>query len=291
MTYPFGPDGYLRFPTTAGGAEDAGGRLDGYVARQEAGGERFTRDFLLPYLENMGVGPGSGPDGAPGRVLDAGCGAGEAVAGIVAEGVEAVGVDLPKAAAHWASLGRDRERFVCGDVTDLPFADDVFDVVTAFGVIEHVGTLVGHLTLAPDAEERRIAFARELIRVAAPGGRIVLSCPNRAFPLDLHHGPTDAASPNRPVRSAIARRTGISVHAPWGRQALVSFGDVAALFAGPGRKIRALPATGYFAFTSVPAPLRRVVGTYFERLPGRLRSTAVNPFVIAEISVGAADAG
>lgn len=52
---------------------------------------------------------------------------------------------------------------VCGSAMALPFADEVFDVVTAFDVVEHC-----------ESETQAMA---ELTRVLAPGGRLLLSVP------------------------------------------------------------------------------------------------------------------
>jgi SAM-dependent methyltransferase len=52
---------------------------------------------------------------------------------------------------------------VCGSATALPFADDTFDVVAAFDVVEH-------------CEPEQLAIS-ELTRVLAPGGRLLLSVP------------------------------------------------------------------------------------------------------------------
>ena len=52
---------------------------------------------------------------------------------------------------------------VVGSATDLPFGDATFDVVSAFDVVEHC---------ADDARA-----VRELMRVLAPGGRMLLSVP------------------------------------------------------------------------------------------------------------------
>ncbi len=54
----------------------------------------------------------------------------------------------------------------------LPFADDTFNVVFSHEVIEHV---------ADD-----VLAAREMVRVARPGGRIVVFCPNRWWPFETH---------------------------------------------------------------------------------------------------------
>src|SRR4030095_10099409 len=55
----------------------------------------------------------------------------------------------------------------CADAARLPIAADAFDVVTSFETVEHV----------PDAS----ALLHALRRVLRPGGKLVLSTPNRAF--------------------------------------------------------------------------------------------------------------
>ncbi len=52
---------------------------------------------------------------------------------------------------------------VCGSATALPFADEIFDVVAAFDVVEH-------------CDDDVLAMA-ELTRVLVPGGRLLLSVP------------------------------------------------------------------------------------------------------------------
>jgi len=52
---------------------------------------------------------------------------------------------------------------VCGSATALPFADEAFDVVSAFDVVEHCDDDAGAVS--------------ELARVLAPGGRMLLSVP------------------------------------------------------------------------------------------------------------------
>jgi SAM-dependent methyltransferase len=54
----------------------------------------------------------------------------------------------------------------------LPFADNTFDVVFSHEVLEHV------------ADDR--LCARELVRVARPGGQIVIFVPNRAYFFETH---------------------------------------------------------------------------------------------------------
>lgn len=96
-------------------------------------------------------------DGLPcgGRLLDVGCGTGALVQAARATGADAIGVepDPEMAAVATGALGDGVQ--VAG-LPDLPHADDGFDVVTANFVLNHV-------------DDPR-SGARELARVAAPGG-------------------------------------------------------------------------------------------------------------------------
>ncbi len=65
-----------------------------------------------------------------------------------------------------------RPRIVVAPVEELPFGDGSFDVVFSHEVIEHV------------RDDR--AAAREMVRVAAPGGKIVIFAPNRRYPFETH---------------------------------------------------------------------------------------------------------
>lgn len=96
-------------------------------------------------------------DGLPrtGRLLDVGCGTGALVRAARDAGAEAIGVEPdPEMAAVARSLLGDE--VVVAGLPELPFADDGFGVVIASFVLNHV-------------DEPR-AGARELARVAAPGG-------------------------------------------------------------------------------------------------------------------------
>ena len=89
------------------------------------------------------------------RLLDVGCGTGELVRQARSAGLDAIGVepDPEMAALAGDVLGED---VVAAGLPDLPYADDGFDVVLAGFVLNHV--------------DHPRAAARELARVAAPGG-------------------------------------------------------------------------------------------------------------------------
>lgn len=102
------------------------------------------------------------------RVVDVACGTGNGALLAMAHGATAVGVDveprlLEVARARAAALGDAAAslRWVEGDGAALPLPDEAFDaVLSLFGVM-----------YVPD----QAAAARELARVCAPGGRVVLT--------------------------------------------------------------------------------------------------------------------
>jgi len=106
------------------------------------------------------------------RVLDDGCGIGTYVAKLSELAAEVYGLDYEhdRVAEGAGRLGRPG--LVCGAGEDLPFRDAVFDLVLSNEVIEHV------------RDDRR-ALA-EMTRVTRPGGRIVIFCPNRWYPVEQH---------------------------------------------------------------------------------------------------------
>jgi SAM-dependent methyltransferase len=111
------------------------------------------------------------------RVLDAGSGTGYGSALLRAAGATQVtGIDVAEdVVAAAGAAAPDGVRFEVGDVRNLAYPDDSFDVVTCFEVIEHIA-------------EQADALA-EIARVLAPGGILLVSSPNRDVytPGNPHH--------------------------------------------------------------------------------------------------------
>ena len=102
----------------------------------------------------------------PARILDAGCGVGRYTIPLAMREYEVMGVDISSLAITELDNVRLRRNMQMGlaaaDVCHLPFRDNTFDAVVAFGVLQHL------------LEEERRGVPLEFARVLVPGGTIVI---------------------------------------------------------------------------------------------------------------------
>jgi 2-polyprenyl-3-methyl-5-hydroxy-6-metoxy-1,4-benzoquinol methylase len=131
------------------------------VERLEVGGRgRISSGDQLSYHYELALGHLRPAD----RVLDVACGAGFGVRMLAGRCAGVVGVDLDEQSIA-AARAADPDRagaYVVADATHMPFADCAFEAVVSFETLEHVPQL---------------AFLREVRRVLAPGGLLLLSTP------------------------------------------------------------------------------------------------------------------
>jgi SAM-dependent methyltransferase len=107
------------------------------------------------------------------QVLDVASGAGFGMQMLRQAGACPIGLDYDAHALSQVLSVEPKARLVHADATCLPFHPHSLDLVVSFETIEHV----------PDAQ----ALVREVRRVLKPGGRLVLSTPNRAFGPEERH--------------------------------------------------------------------------------------------------------
>jgi SAM-dependent methyltransferase len=98
------------------------------------------------------------------RILDAGCGSGRNMVELARHG-PVTGIELSNTSVEVAR-GRAVGDVIAGSVLEMPFEDDSFDLAASLDVIEHLEDDLGAL--------------RELRRVVAPGGSLLVTVP--AYP-------------------------------------------------------------------------------------------------------------
>lgn len=105
-----------------------------------------------------------------GPILDNGCGLGAYLNAMAPFSRQRFGLELE---IDRAVDALDASQGVAQGVGErLPFADNSFNFVFSNEVIEHVGD---------DAH-----YAAEMVRVTRPGGKILIFCPNRWYPVEQH---------------------------------------------------------------------------------------------------------
>jgi SAM-dependent methyltransferase len=116
-------------------------------------GEPAWHDVFIAVLDQARIGKGT-------RHLDIGCGAGGALVLSRERGAHVSGFD---ASENMANLARERlpgAKILVGDMEDLPFIDETFDVVTGINTFQF-------------ARDQRKAFA-EAARVTRKGGSVTM---------------------------------------------------------------------------------------------------------------------
>jgi SAM-dependent methyltransferase len=105
-----------------------------------------------------------------GRILDDGAGLGTYLAAFAPYSDQRFGLEIE---AERARIAKTRATGVALGVGEaLPFPDNSFNFVFSNEVIEHV------------QDDTR--YAREMVRVARPGARILIFAPNRWYPVEQH---------------------------------------------------------------------------------------------------------
>lgn len=250
-----------------------------YAEIQELSSVRTYKEYVKPLLikEQFKM------------VLNVGCGIGRELSLLREEGYDAYGIDIPSLSRFWSKSGNDPGHFFCCDAARMPFSDDFFDVTYSLGVIEHIGTKNGHSLLSHNYWELRQRYANEILRVTKPGGRIIIACPNKSFPIDIQHGPENSPGLKNRFRVYIFKKMGINIHPVFGTYHLLSYREVKRLFGvnGGTHSFEPLPLKGYFGFTAFKSsflkPFLKLATVYVNNLPGFLRTSFLNPYILAQI--------
>jgi SAM-dependent methyltransferase len=151
------------------------------VAAQRAGQQHKVDYFLIPTMKRYGMGPNV-------KVLSIGCGMGFDVLRLRSYGYDAIGCDFGGRTQAWLENGLDANFAFLADAADLPVANETYDVVFLWHVIEHFGCVDGNQIMAANADSIRSRIVESIRSILKPGGLCIVGTPNRMFPLDQYHG-------------------------------------------------------------------------------------------------------
>ena len=105
-----------------------------------------------------------------GKVFEIGVGLGAYLSRLAQHAQQAIGLDVEHERTMQAHQHVDQ--VVCGVGEFLPFPQNNFDLILSNEVLEHV------------QDDRK--SVEEMVRTIKPGGRILLFCPNRGYPVETH---------------------------------------------------------------------------------------------------------
>ncbi len=105
-----------------------------------------------------------------GKVLENGCGVGMYVEKMTELGAKVAGLEFDFERAREAHINSERIVSAAGEF--LPLPSSTFDLILSHEVIEHV--------------QSDLHAIQEMIRVLRKGGRLILFCPNRGYPVETH---------------------------------------------------------------------------------------------------------
>jgi SAM-dependent methyltransferase len=104
------------------------------------------------------------------RILDIGCGVGAFVRRLREFSAEVYGTDIDRESVVRGTEAVPNLGLAVGEY--MPFKDATFDVILLHEVLEHV--------------DNDVETLKEARRLLAPGGKVVIFCPNRLYPFETH---------------------------------------------------------------------------------------------------------
>lgn len=130
---------------------------DSYIPRtplRKKGDKPYLYAYWRRYLKKLKT---------QGKLLDIGCGIGLFLMRMQ-DIYESYGVDISDYAVEQAKRTAVKAKIICSNVTQLPFENEFFDIITAFDTVEHLKELD--------------LFFKNTGRILKSGGLLIISTPN-----------------------------------------------------------------------------------------------------------------
>ncbi len=198
-----------------------------YIEEVRTKNIRRTLEFTIPLLKHLINIENKNKI----KILSVGCGNGEDVETLVDYGFNGTfGIDIDK---DWEREWRNKkhkEKLFLMDARNTLFPDNFFDIILCYDIIEHMGEGKSY----SERKKEREKFANEILRILKKEGYIILTTPNKLFPLDTGHG---------------VNKYGVRIHFPWREDFLLSYSEIKTLF--KNCKIKTIPFGKYWIFKKV----------------------------------------
>jgi trans-aconitate methyltransferase len=123
--------------------------------------------FLLPAWHRLGL-------RLSGRVLDLGCSEGALLNALEIRASCYVGVELKRALLAEAKKRFPKHQFIRADIRHLPFRSEVFNLIFAVSMFEHIPTNDLYHTV------------KQVTELLLQEGQVAVQIPNSRFPIELH---------------------------------------------------------------------------------------------------------
>ena len=258
------------FPELIVGERFEDDKNEALLCYEEEANANTTRNFWIPLFRRLWS-----DDTRAARILSVGCGTGVDIDLLTAEGYDCVGIDCGNRTDVWPRR-RNPERLLLANGKNLPFEEGAYDFAFCGCVFPHVGVKGDSSEVTQTYREERLALAKEMTRVLKPGGKVIVSSPNRNCPFDIFHGRDNGSYrpqinyPNKPF--------------------LLSISDYERLFGEAGcGSARALPAEKYWGFVKsrrslkgriLALPVRFVIWLTSRSWMAFLRGSPLSPWIV-----------
>lgn len=216
-------------------------------------------------------------------ILSVGCGAGSDIEELNRLGAEAYGMDFAYRARQWGVNDYNKHWLFVSSSDRIPFPVEYFDLIFCFGVIEHVSEELALKKNYASLDRERRSFLKDLFDVLKPGGMMIITSPNRNFPLDFQHNAYGWLN--------FLSRLSIYAHSPFTRF-LESYYSLTHHFRRIGKnKVEPMPLVNFFGFNVFKlspklSHVKRFFDVYIkilDNMPNVFRKSFLNPYIVLKV--------